>query len=111
MTLAEQASVELMEEFSLTADPAGWKFVTTYENILPQDNFHWVISMGTIPVRSLGEIVNKEPDKHSEFKLIDPFEPGVENSIMGMCMGLPMREALAQSLPRIRANILSLFPQ
>jgi 8-oxo-dGTP pyrophosphatase MutT (NUDIX family) len=110
-TLGEQAANELLEELGLTAKASKWQFLTTYENILPKDNFHWVISMGTIVVRSLDELANKEPDKHSEFKLLDPFDFNIEEHIQSLCMGVPMKMALTKMIPQIRANILTEFPR
>lgn len=110
-TLGEQACNELNEELGLTGNPDTWRFLTTYENILPKDNYHWVISMGTIAVRSLGELTNKEPDKHGEIRLIDPFMPGVDDYVMALCMGAPMRTALVKMMPSIRRSMDELFPQ
>ncbi len=41
-----------------------------YENILPDDNWHWIIAVMVTPVKTLDTLVNKEPDKHPEIRKI-----------------------------------------
>jgi 8-oxo-dGTP pyrophosphatase MutT (NUDIX family) len=110
-SLGEQACVELQEELGLTGKPATWKFVTMYENVLPEDGYHWVILMGLVQVASLGDLQNKEPEKHSKVDFVDPFDAGVEAKLAALSMDAPMKRALLDFLPVIRQHMATVFPR
>lgn len=76
-TLAGQFCNELQEECNLTADPATARKIGVYENIapdMPEDEsaaqWHWVIHILAVRVKTLETFINKEPDKHPEIKFI-----------------------------------------
>jgi ADP-ribose pyrophosphatase YjhB (NUDIX family) len=68
--LVECAKRELLEEFNL--QPQSTHFVGYYENIVlnEADAFHWVISTFVLHVENFDSIINREPDKHDEFKFV-----------------------------------------
>lgn len=70
LTLHEQLACELDEELNLTCT-GEFLQVGTYENIALGDGWHWVITMFVAEVTNLGSVVNKEPDKHDEIRLVD----------------------------------------
>lgn len=61
---------ELLEEFGLTIKDLS--FIGAYENIVlnEADNFHWIIQTCVAKVRDFTDLVNREPDKHDEFRLV-----------------------------------------
>lgn len=71
-TLEEQFSTELREELNLEVDPSCKTVkVGVYENIARCDGYHWVIVLLVARVKTLETLVNREPDKHSEIKLVN----------------------------------------
>ena len=74
-TVEECCERELMEEFDLEA--LSINLISQYENIAGDENretqFHWVISLFAVFVKSLDDTVNKEPHKHDKFQEI-PFD-------------------------------------
>jgi ADP-ribose pyrophosphatase YjhB (NUDIX family) len=61
---------ELKEELGLDADwnravPLGF-----YENLAQVDNWHWVIAVYAIPVKTLDTLINREPEKHPEMRKV-----------------------------------------
>lgn len=69
-TLQQQLAVELQEELGLEADPNGAIPVGFYENIAQVDDWHWVIAVYVIPVKTLDTLINSEPDKHTEIRKV-----------------------------------------
>lgn len=94
LTFGEQGAIELDEELGLTADPQTWRFLTVYENIVPQDDWHWVIVMGSMRVNDMSVLVNREPIKHSEVQLMDPFSTHYADDLARKVMDAPMKDAL-----------------
>ena len=77
-SLGDQFCVELKEECNLEADPRSALSVAVYENIAPDmpenptaPQWHWVIHVLAVRVKTLETFVNKEPDKHPEIKFVD----------------------------------------
>jgi len=75
-TMPEQAAAELTEECNLEAvvDTAIPLFF--YENIAPEleqggDQWHWICHVYAMRVKTLDTFINKEPDKHPVFRIID----------------------------------------
>jgi ADP-ribose pyrophosphatase YjhB (NUDIX family) len=73
-TMAQQLCVELKEECNLDADPRSAIEICTYENIAPElaeaptaPQWHWVIHILAVRVRSIQDFINVEPDKHPQF--------------------------------------------
>jgi ADP-ribose pyrophosphatase YjhB (NUDIX family) len=69
-TLPQQLAIELKEELGLDADwnravPLGF-----YENLAQVDNWHWVIAVYAIPVKTLDTLINREPEKHPEMRKV-----------------------------------------
>jgi 8-oxo-dGTP pyrophosphatase MutT (NUDIX family) len=64
---------ELNEEFGLL--PSAFGYLGVYENIAGDpslmEHYHWVISVFAVLVDDLSKTVNKEPDKHDQFHIID----------------------------------------
>lgn len=98
-SLAGQFAEELEEELNLQCMPSRAKISHVYENIAgiewadqpdldvwpPKENrlmveggdsWHWVIALLVIPVKTLSTLVNKEPDKHSEIRVVNMTELG-----------------------------------
>jgi ADP-ribose pyrophosphatase YjhB (NUDIX family) len=69
-TLAEQFAVELQEELNIEADHTKTRILGVYENIAAVDNWHWVITVMAVPVKTLSTMENKEPDKHPEIRKV-----------------------------------------
>jgi ADP-ribose pyrophosphatase YjhB (NUDIX family) len=69
-TLPQQLAIELKEELGLDADWTKAIPVGFYENIAAVDNWHWVIAVYVIPVKTLDTLTNKEPDKHPEMRRV-----------------------------------------
>jgi 8-oxo-dGTP pyrophosphatase MutT (NUDIX family) len=63
---------ELHEEFALT--PSSFGYLGVYENIAGDptltEHYHWVISVFAVLVEDLGYTINREPDKHDQFHLV-----------------------------------------
>lgn len=91
-TLAQQFANELDEECDLKALPETAIHVATYENIAPElkadpagPQWHWVIQILALRVKTLDSFVNREPDKHTKFEFIrvidlpsiGPWSPGL----------------------------------
>lgn len=77
LTLAEQFAVELEEELGLEADPSTAVNIGFFENIAPEleshpeeTQWHWVIHILGVKVKTLETMKNKEPQKHPEIKVI-----------------------------------------
>ena len=77
-TMAQQLATELGEECGLDADPGSAVHVTTYENIAPElreqpeaAQWHWVVHVLAIKVKTLDTFINTEPDKHPRFEIIE----------------------------------------
>lgn len=64
---------ELHEEFALT--PSSFGYLGVYENIGGDpslvEQYHWVISVFAVLVDDLGYVINREPDKHDQFHLVE----------------------------------------
>lgn len=74
-TIHQQFATELKEELGLdVVDVAKSKVHGLYENIAcnrpSEDNWHWVINVLSVQVETLDTLVNKEPHKHSEIRLV-----------------------------------------
>lgn len=79
---AQQFAVELKEELGLEVlDVHETKLHGYYENIvcnkLGEDNWHWVIGVLSVQVKTLDTLINTEPHKHSEIRKISAvdFDP------------------------------------
>lgn len=60
---------ELQEECGLEVDMRyPVLYVASYDNILPGEGWHWVVQMLACRVKTLDTFINKEPDKHPEYK-------------------------------------------
>ena len=66
-TAEECAARELEEECSLEVLNAA--FIGMYEN-MPGDGYHWVISLFAARVDDVSRAINREPNKHPEFKCV-----------------------------------------
>jgi ADP-ribose pyrophosphatase YjhB (NUDIX family) len=70
-TMGEQFARELFEELGLVwANAPRCDFIHAYENISSADRWHWVINILSLHVRGFDSLVNREPDKHSEIRLV-----------------------------------------
>jgi len=79
LTAAEQFAAELKEECGVEAcfdtfDPINIGF---FENIAPEienapndPQWHWIIHITALRVKTLETFVNKEPDKHPEHRIV-----------------------------------------
>ena len=67
LTKAQQFSNELEEELGLIPNSEICLNLGSYENILPEEGWHWSLDVLAIPVLD-GVITNKEPDKHDPIK-------------------------------------------
>lgn len=63
LTMEQQFVVEAKEELGIEVIPESVKFVTCYEAILPEDQWHWVLHL-FVAFSEDTNINNKEPDKH-----------------------------------------------
>lgn len=74
---------ELEEEFSLKAD--NIRLIGQYENIAGdppnKPQYHWVITVYLVIVNSLDDLVNNEPDKHSELSFAHFSDPHVNPDV------------------------------
>lgn len=69
----EQFCIELKEELNLDADPKSAVLIGHYENIRPdktEEGWHWFIVVYAVKVKTLETIVNSEPHKHDEIKVV-----------------------------------------
>lgn len=69
MSLTEQLAVEAHEELDVMAIPKTGEIIGVYENIATRDNWHWVMVIMTMRVRTLKGLRNVEPEKHSEIAI------------------------------------------
>lgn len=81
-TLNEQLDAELREELGLELlDVNSVLSHGVYENIVcnksGEDNWHWVIAVLSGQVKTLDTIINKEPEKHTEIRIVSivDFDP------------------------------------
>jgi len=99
-TLGQQFCVELKEECNLEADPKSVTNVAVYENIAPDIHenadaaqWHWVLHILAVRVKTLESFVNKEPDKHPEIRFVttnelrlsldnDPWHPSLREALV-----------------------------
>ena len=103
LTLAQQFSIELTEELGLTTLPEyGVPTYGVYENIACVDDYHWVIAVLGIAVKDLGALVNKEPEKHSEIRIVSAVDFRPETLKWSPGLG----EYLAENWEEIRGRIL-----
>lgn len=70
----KQFSVELKEEFNLTAIPDTFSVIGVYENISHDDQWHWVLILVACEVNRFDELANCEPDKHENPRLVNMAE-------------------------------------
>lgn len=82
-TSQQQFAIELAEELKLDVlDVTKTTIHGLYENIAcnrpNEDNWHWVISVLSVQVATLDTLINKEPHKHSEIRIVSAvdFDPG-----------------------------------
>lgn len=89
-TAPNQMCIELEEELGLKPMASTARFIGVYENIAACDSWHWVILIYAIGVESLDKIINKEPDKHSEIRImsfdealnLDPWAPYLKEAFV-----------------------------
>jgi ADP-ribose pyrophosphatase YjhB (NUDIX family) len=81
-TSQQQFAIELKEELGLDVlDVRNTRIHGLYENIAcnrpNEDNWHWVISVLSVQVETLDTLINKEPHKHSEIRIVSvaDFDP------------------------------------
>jgi ADP-ribose pyrophosphatase YjhB (NUDIX family) len=99
LTMEQQFCVELGEELNLEADSSRAYKIGTYENILELDRWHWIINNFAVPVKTLDTIVNKEPDKHPEIRIVTFDEAIKANLTWGPNLGKFLQD------PEIQARI------
>jgi ADP-ribose pyrophosphatase YjhB (NUDIX family) len=105
-TLSDQLQTELMEEFNLTLLKAPIAPAYTYESISPNgDGWHWVIMVFLAKVETFGAIVNNEPDKHDQFKLLTFREFNDMVFDDGVTWTPNLKRALIRLLPKIEAHM------
>ena len=95
-THEEQFGAELSEELGLTIIPGTCRKIGFYEAIIygrdGEDNWHWVLLMMAMRVRSLENIQNREPDKHSDIQVVTTQE------LYGLYMKKPWTMNLKEAL-------------
>ena len=103
LTMREQFSTELKEECGLTVVGDCCVNCGVYENIAPdpveEEQWHWVISIMAVPVKTLDCFVNKEPEKHPEFRIITLAE--IDDYLFAPGLGA----AIKSNMRRIEAAI------
>lgn len=94
----QQFAVELAEELNLEAIHGTCKKIGFYEAIIygnkGEDNWHWVLLLLAIRVKTLATLANKEPEKHSQIKLVTAKELYTHYMSEKWTMGL--KEALLE---------------
>ena len=107
--LEEQFKAELNEELGLEALPDTFKQLGVYEAIVfdrpGEPNWHWVLVLSMVEVKTLATLVNREPEKHSDVKLITLDELYGHYIHQNWTMGL--KEALLEFKPAIESAYLS----
>lgn len=68
-SLFQQFADECKEELNLTATGEGCK-IGYYEAIIPEDGWHWLMVIVAMKVTGFHSLINKEPNKHSDVKII-----------------------------------------
>lgn len=109
--LSEQFCEELKEELNLTPIEDTVKIVGTYENIALCDAYHWVIQLMTVKVETLSSIINKEPDKHTEFQIVH-FSELLKDDMYKMAWAPNLKEAIySHRYQIVKAITESLTPE
>jgi ADP-ribose pyrophosphatase YjhB (NUDIX family) len=99
-TLPQQLAIELKEELCLDADYEKAVSLGVYENIAVVDNWHWVIAAYAIPVKTLLTLVNREPEKHPEIRIVHYTE-----LLSDSFLNLPWAPSLGPFISREAHNI------
>lgn len=94
LTLEDQFAAELREELNLEVDPScKTAKVGVYENIAACDGYHWVIILLVTRVKTLETLVNREPDKHSEIRIVN-FNQLTTSEFLGLTWAPGLGDAL-----------------
>lgn len=107
-TLPQQLAVELKEELGLDADYSKAIPLGFYENIAQVDNWHWVIAVYAIPVKTLDTLTNREPDKHPEMRKVHYTEL-LKDSFLNLPWAPSLGPFLQHQAPFIRSQLLELL--
>jgi len=103
----EQFGVELGEELNLEPiSPA--KKIGYYEAIIygknGEDNWHWVMLMMAMRVKTLDTLANKEPEKHSDIQIITVAE--LFDSYISRPWTMGLKEALVEHKSIIEQTVI-----
>ena len=94
----QQFSNELKEELNLDTIQGTARKIGFYEAIIHdkpgEDNWHWVLLLMAMRVKTLETMVNKEPEKHSDVRIVTAAELFVQ--FMDKPWTLNLREALLE---------------
>lgn len=107
-TLPQQLAIELKEELGLDADYSKSIPLGFYENIAQVDNWHWVIAVYAIPVKTLDTLTNREPDKHPEMRKVHYTEL-LNDSFLNLPWAPSLGPFLQRQAPFIRSQLLELL--
>ncbi len=104
LTLEDQFATELKEELGLAVD-FNHKMVRVgvYENIAKCDGYHWVIVLLVARVMTLETLVNREPDKHSEIKIVN-YNQLTDNEFLELTWAPGLGEALCAHRNSLRCH-------
>ena len=70
LTMPEQLAVEGMEEVGAAVSiVTNHRYLGAYENIVKDENWHWVMNVLALYPVDLQYVTNMEPDKHTEVTL------------------------------------------
>lgn len=106
-TLEDQFATELQEELGLEVDfNSPISKIGVYENIARCDGYHWVIVMLVAKVRTLDTLINREPDKHSEIRLVN-FEQLLRKEFLDMTWAPGLGKALNDFKFQLHAEAMS----
>lgn len=97
-TLEVQFAAELEEELNLTTVAGSCQKIGFYEPIIykfrEEPNWHWVMVLMATKVESLDTLTNKEPEKHSDIRLITTEE--LYSEFMAYDWTIGLKEALIE---------------
>jgi len=99
-----QFKVELKEELNIEMDTGPIHKIGFYENIIRsvpgEDNWHWVLLLVAAKVKSLGTLMNMEPEKHSDIRVVTVDE--LYSQYMDKTWSKNLKEALLEYQPVVR---------
>jgi len=99
----QQFSNELKEELNLDTIQGTARKIGFYEAIISgrpgEDNWHWVLLLVAIRVKTLDTLINREPEKHSDVRIITATELFVQFIDKQWTMNL--KEALVEYQAKI----------